>query len=80
MRFLAVSPSTFLPSWSGRLAVRWALGPFWGRYSRKEILSQEMARRRLEVEGARRHGHPLPIFLRRKPLQRERVLLVGDAG
>jgi geranylgeranyl reductase family protein len=46
----------------------------------REILQQEMARLGVEIDGARRHGHPLPVHVGREPLHRGRVLLVGDAA
>jgi geranylgeranyl reductase family protein len=45
-----------------------------------QILQQEMARVGVEIDGARRRGHPLPIHTCREPLHRGRVLLVGDAA
>jgi len=44
------------------------------------ILKREMGRLGIEIDGARQRGHPLPIHLRREPLRRHRVLLVGDAA
>ena len=46
----------------------------------RSILQREMARLGVEMDGARLRGHPLPIHLGREPLQRGRVLLIGDAA
>ncbi len=50
-----------------------------GRQAR-EALRREMASLGIAVDGARWHGHPLPILLHHEPLQRGRVLLAGDAA
>ena len=34
----------------------------------------------LALDGVEIHGHPIPVYLRREPLQTRRVLLVGDAA
>lgn len=46
----------------------------------RRILKREMGRLEIEIDGARQRGHPLPVHLRREPLRRRRVLLVGDAA
>jgi flavin-dependent dehydrogenase len=46
----------------------------------RRILEREMGRLGIEIDGARQRGHPLPVHLRREPLRRKRVLLVGDAA
>jgi geranylgeranyl reductase family protein len=57
------------------------IGAFQERVSNmRHILEQEMGRLGIEVDGARQQGHPLPIHLRREPLCRKRILLVGDAA
>lgn len=57
------------------------IGAFQARVpSMKKILQREMDRLAIPLDGARHHGHPLPVYRRREPLHRKRVLLVGDAG
>lgn len=57
------------------------IGAFQERVSNmRHILEQEMGRLGIEVDGARQQGHPLPVHLRREPLRRKRILLVGDAA
>jgi flavin-dependent dehydrogenase len=57
------------------------IGAFRERVSNmRRILEREMGRLGIEVDGARQRGHPLPIHLRREPLHRKQVLLVGDAA
>lgn len=46
----------------------------------KNILSKEMARLKIDIGDARLRGHPLPIYLKREPLRRGRIILVGDAA
>jgi len=46
----------------------------------RRILKREMGRLGIEIDGAQQRGHPLPVHLRREPLRRRRVLLVGDAA
>lgn len=46
----------------------------------RQILQREMSRLGIQLDGARLRGHPLPIHLKREPLRRGRVLLIGDAA
>lgn len=46
----------------------------------RETLWREMSGLGVELEGAPRHGHALPVYWRHGPLHRERVLLAGDAA
>ena len=46
----------------------------------KPTLRAEMGRLGIAIDGARLRGHPLPIHLKREPLQKGRVLLAGDAA
>jgi geranylgeranyl reductase family protein len=57
------------------------IGAFQGPVSNlRQILQQEMVHLGVEINGTRRYGHPLPVYVRREPLCRGRVLLVGDAA
>ena len=57
------------------------IGVFQKRVSNmRRILEHEMGRLGIEIDGARRRGHPLPVHLQREPLRRKRVLLAGDAA
>jgi geranylgeranyl reductase family protein len=46
----------------------------------KGTLKREMAKLGIDVDGSEQHGHPLPIYVRREPLHKGRVLLAGDAA
>jgi flavin-dependent dehydrogenase len=46
----------------------------------RHILRHEMAQLGIDIDGVRQRGHPLPVQRRQGPLQRGRVLLVGDAA
>lgn len=46
----------------------------------KDTLKQVMANYGLSLEGARFHGHPLPIYWERQPISTRRTSLVGDAA
>lgn len=64
---------------AGHLSV--GVGAFQGGASlMREALRDQMGRLGIDVGGEPQHGHPLPIYLGREPLRRERVLLVGDAA
>jgi geranylgeranyl reductase family protein len=43
-------------------------------------LARVMAHYDIPLEGATRHGHPLPFYIRREPIATRRALLVGDAA
>ena len=51
-----------------------------GASNMRQILEREMGRLGIQVTEERQEGHPLPVYLQRKPLRRDRVLLVGDAA
>ncbi|HLF26744.1 MAG TPA: geranylgeranyl reductase family protein [Anaerolineae bacterium] len=44
------------------------------------MLARVMARYGVPMQGARLHGHPIPIYLRREPIATAHTLLVGDAA
>ncbi len=46
----------------------------------KHTLRGKIAELGIEIDGTRLRGHPLPIHLKREPLRRGRVLLLGDAA
>jgi flavin-dependent dehydrogenase len=46
----------------------------------KRTLQRETAGLGIGIDGVRLRGHPLPIHLKREPLHRGRVLLIGDAA
>ncbi len=46
----------------------------------KKTLERVMARYDISLEGAKLHGHPVPIYRRHETISTERTLLVGDAA
>ena len=46
----------------------------------RDVLTQEMARFGISLDGVTLHGHPLPIYFRSERLNTTRSLLVGDAA
>ncbi len=46
----------------------------------QSTLLRVMERYRIPLLGAKMHGHPVPIYLRREKISTARVLLVGDAA
>jgi geranylgeranyl reductase family protein len=46
----------------------------------QETLSRVMGHYGISIQGARIHGHPIPIYMRREPIATARTLLVGDAA
>lgn len=46
----------------------------------KQALGRVMSGYGLELDGARMHGHPLPVYWGRQQISTPRVMLVGDAA
>ena len=46
----------------------------------QSTLDRVMARYGIPLEGVARHGHPVPLHVRREPIATRRVLLTGDAA
>ncbi len=50
------------------------------RIDLKKTLERVMARYGISLEGAKLHGHPVPIYQRHETITTERTFLVGDAA
>jgi len=50
------------------------------RIELKKTLERVMARYGISLEGAKLHGHPVPIYQRHETISTKRALLVGDAA